>query len=211
MVRQKKSKGGALSASELQEFVTNSYSRNRDKATNIGGYQLDKDLSSRRAAVYHDPVTGKTIVANRGTIGTLSDWSNNALSMLGLYDKTKRFKQAQETQDATIAKYGKVDTNVGHSQGAILARKLNGQGKTGEVITVNGATMPWDKQAKNETRVRSGLDLVSGLDVLAPSRTRNVTIDAASYNPLTEHSGDVLRRLDPVTVIGKGFIKTYYY
>ena len=195
-------KGGAVSAHETKAFVEQSYLKSGLRDDRVGDWVLDRELSSDRAAVYHNPVTGKTLVSNRGTTGTASDWSNNAQYLMGTYDDTDRLKHAIATQDAAIARYGKVDTNIGHSQGAVITRKLNELGKTGEVINLNGASM-FEKQANNETRIRSSHDLVSAMASLAPSRKRNVTI-SGNWDPLGEHSAGILDRLNPMQLFGKG-------
>jgi hypothetical protein len=69
---------------------------------------------------------------------------------------------------------------------------LNALGKTGEVINVNPAILG-EKQRENETVVRSSFDPVS---IFQPKSDRNVTIKAKSYNPFTEHSGNILGRLN---------------
>ena len=198
----RKMKGGSVSAHETKQFVEQSYVKSGERDAAVGSYQLDRELSNDRCAVYHDFNSNKTIVVNRGTTGTLQDWSNNAQYMMGTYDDTARMANAEATQDAAIAKYGSVNTNIGHSQGAVITRKLNEQGKTGEIINVNGASM-FEKQANNETRIRSSHDLVSAMASLAPSRKRNVTI-SGSWNPLAEHSANILDRLNPMTYFGKG-------
>ena len=162
----KRIQGGAVTAHETKQFIEQSYLKNSQRANAVGNYQLDRELSSDRAAVYHDFVSGKTLISNRGTTGTMQDWSNNAQYLMGTYDDTDRLKHAVETQDRAIAKYGRVDTNIGHSQGAVITRKLNELGKTGEVINLNGASM-FERQANNETRIRSSHDLVSAMAALA--------------------------------------------
>ena len=110
-----------LSGSQINQFVEESY---KPKASqNIDGYQLDKELSNRKAKVYHNPQNDKTIVVNRGTTGTASDWMNNVRYLTGTYDDSDRLKQAERTQREAITKYGKVDTNIGHSQGGIIFKK----------------------------------------------------------------------------------------
>jgi hypothetical protein len=42
------------------------------------------------------------------------------------------------------------------------------------------------------------------MENLAPERKRNQTIDADSWNPLTEHSSKILDRMDPFHIFGKG-------
>lgn len=187
-----------LQAEDIKHFVNASYEKKGSAPTDINGYQLDKELSNGQAKVYHHPETGKTIVANRGTQGTLQDWANNLAYMTGMYDRTGRWKNAQRTQEEAIKKYGKVDTNVGHSQSGVITRKLNALGKTGEVINVNPASLG-ERQKANETVVKSTFDPVS---IFQPKSNRNVMIKAKTYNPLTEHSGNILGRLNPSQWIG---------
>jgi len=183
--------GGSLQADHINELVNASYQKNKDAPSQIGDYHLDRELSTGKAKVYHDPVTKKTIVANRGTQGTFQDWANNAAYALGGYDLTGRYKNALDTQKAAVAKYGSVDTNVGHSQSGIITRKMNDLGLTGEVINVNPASKG-EKQKENETVVRSSLDPVS---IFQPNKTsRNLTLNTG-YNLLKNHSADILGRL----------------
>ena len=121
-----KETGGAVSVDDTKNIISETY---KDKPSEkIGNYVLDKDLSTAEAKVYHDPATNKTIVSNRGTSG-ITDWGNNLVYALSndLYKKTGRYKRAKDTQEKAIQKYGKVDSNVGHSQGAIITRNLNYQ------------------------------------------------------------------------------------
>ncbi len=190
-----------LTSNEVNKFVSSSYDK---KGTpQINNYVLDKELSTRKAKVYHDPTTNKTVVANRGTTGTLSDWKNNLEYVRGRYDSTDRMKQAENVQDKAIQKYGKVNTNVTHSQSGIIGRKLNEKGKTRQVIEVNPAIM-FEKQKKNEFIVKSQNDPVSLLTNINPflKEKNNTIIQGITNNPLTEHSADVLQRINQT--IGKG-------
>ena len=183
--------GGDLQADHINQLVNSSYQKNKDAPSQIGDYHLDRELSTGKAKVYHDPVTKKTIVANRGTQGTIQDWANNAAYALGGYEHTGRYKNALDTQKAAVSKYGGVDTNVGHSQSGIITRKLNDLGLTKEVINVNPASKG-EKQKKNETIVKSYLDPVS---IFQPNKKdRNVTLNTG-YNLLKNHSADILGRL----------------
>lgn len=196
--------GQGLPVKEIKQFVNASYEPKKGETEKIGDYVLDKQLSTRKAKVYHNPVNDKTVVANRGTTGTLSDWANNARYVLGQYDKTDRMKQAEKVQRKAIAKYGKVDTNVGHSQAGIITRKLNQKGLTGEVINLNPAVMG-EKQKKNEFVIRSATDPVSILHSLNPrAKKRNTKTTRGTFHLLKEHSADILDRLDPLDMIGKG-------
>jgi len=183
-----------LSTDQINQFVESSYDK---KGTpSIGDYQLDKELSTRKAKVYYNPNDGKVVVANRGTAGTVSDWANNARWIAGTYDESDRMKQAEQVQRQAIAKYGKVDTNVTHSQSGIIGRKLNEKGLTGQVISVNPASM-FEKQKKNEYVIRSSSDPVSMLHAInpfaRPSRTK--TIKAKTWNPFAEHGSNILSRI----------------
>ena len=194
--------GGSLPVKEIKQFVNASYEPKKGETQQIGNYVLDKQLSTRKAKVYHDPVNDKTVVANRGTTGTASDWLNNAKYVAGVYDKTGRMKQAEKVQRKAIAKYGKVDTNVGHSQAGIITRKLNQKGLTGEVINLNPAAMG-ERQKKNEFVIRSASDPVSMLHSLG-AKKRNTKTTRGTFHLLKEHSADILDRLDPLDMIGKG-------
>ena len=186
-----------FTSNQINEFVTSSYDK---KGTpQIDNYILDKQLSTRKAKVYHDPTTNKTVVANRGTTGTISDWKNNLAYATGNYNTTDRLKQAENVQNKAIQKYGKVDTNVTHSQSAIIGRKLNAEGKTGQVIEVNPAIM-FEKQKKNEYIIKSKNDPVSVLTNLNPllKNENNTIIEGKTFNPLIEHSANILKRIGGV-------------
>ena len=196
--------GGSLSPTEIKQFVEASYEDGKGKTERIGNYLLDKQLSTAKAKVYHDQVNKKTVVANRGTKGTLSDWRNNLQYVRGKYDETDRMKQAEEVQRKAISKYGKVDYNVGHSQSGIITRKLNEKGLTGQVINVNPASM-FEKQKTNEYVIRSKTDPVSILHAINPfARKENTTTTEGTSNLLKEHSTDILTRVDPNQQIGQG-------
>lgn len=186
-----------MRSKEIKEFVSASYKKNKDADPKIGNYELDRSLSTGKAKVYHDPLSNKTIITNRGTTGTLSDWKNNLDYVRGKYNSTERLKNAENTQDAAIKKYGKVDTNITHSQSAVIGRKLNEEGKTGQVIEVNPAIM-FEKQKNNEYIIRSEYDPVSMLSNINPFlKKENVyEIKADTMNPFTEHSANILDRVE---------------
>lgn len=189
-----KLKGGAVVASDVSQFVEESYKKPKEASKQIGEYKLDKDLSTRKAKVYHDPKTNKTIVANRGTTGTLSDWTNNLRygtdlatgNIFNLYNKSDRMKQAEKVQKEAIKKYGKVDTNIGHSQSGIITRELNKQGLTNEVININPASF-FEKPKKNEKTYRSKYDPVSIF-------SRGAKTLKGPINPLKAHSSSFLKK-----------------
>jgi hypothetical protein len=202
--------GGAVSAKDLQSFIEQSY---KEEPSNvIGDFVIDPDLSTYTTKVYTNPETRQTIVAHRGTKGAW-DWGNNLAYAMGLYDYTDRFKQGQDTQKKAETKYGKENiSTIGHSQGAVLSRKL-GQ-DTKEIINVNPAWMG-EAPSPNEYNIRSSFDPVSALfmpyaavqSYLNPKFTQshNITIPSKSYfDPRAEHKAKILERVDPNLMIGAG-------
>lgn len=187
-------KGGSVVASDVSKFVEESYKKPKESSDQVGDFVLDKELSTRKAKVYHDPKTNKTIVANRGTTGTVSDWTNNLRygadlatgNLFNFYNKSDRMKQAEKVQKEAIEKYGKVDTNIGHSQSGVITRELNKKGLTGEVININPATF-YDKPKKNEKVYRSTYDPVSFF-------SKGATTLKGSINPLKAHSTAFIKK-----------------
>ena len=131
--------GGALDAGTIRRMTAATYQSKHEADQSLDGFELDKDLSTPEQKIYHNPTTKETVVAHRGTKG-LGDWTNNAAYLVGRYGQTKRYQRAKKKQQEVIDKYGKVTTTLGHSQGAIISRKLNNRGMTDEVINVNPAT-----------------------------------------------------------------------
>ena len=195
-------KGGALSGRDVKNMVASSYEKKGKKQ--IGENKLDESLSNKKVKVYHNEKTGKTTVVNRGTTSSVADWANNAVYALQgkkAYKKTDRYKQAKRTQEKAIAKYGKENiTNVGHSQGSIIARELNKEGLTNQVIAVNPASKA-EKVKKNEVVIKSSGDLVSAL---VPKGKNVKVIKAKSYNPLAQHSAKIIRGADNEKMFGSG-------
>ena len=195
-------KGSGIIVSQLNKFVNASYDDTPPET--IDDFNLDNQLSNKKVKVYFNGT--KLVVVNRGTTGTASDWANNVRYGLGTYDETDRLEQAVKTQKSVIEKYGRLpDVNIGHSQGGIITRKLNAMGLCKQVINVNPA-ITTESQRKNEFNVRSSSDVVSALAMVNPwmKERKNTTIEAESFNPLTEHSANILSRLDPNKMIGSG-------
>jgi hypothetical protein len=195
--------GGAISGKELKKLTEASYKKNKEKPAKIGDLVLDKELSTRKAAVYYNPKTGDATVTHRGTTSTVSDWANNLALGVGLYKKTDRYKKGKETQQKVNAKYGKENVlTTSHSQSGALAHELNKEGLVNKSVEVNPARLPFQKILKNETVVKSSLDPVS---VFVP-KSKNVKVIAArTYNPLAEHSAKIIRGDDAAQMFGSGF------
>ena len=196
-----KAKGGKRTAKEVKDFLDASYQKK--PPAELDGFILDKQLSTDTAKVYYNPNTNEAVVAHRGTKGML-DWKNNIAYALGYYDYTPRYKKGKSVQDKAEKKYGKSNiSTLGHSQGAILSRKLGADTK--EVINVNPA-YAFENPKKNEYNIRSKTDVVSGLyapisyarSVLFPkySKKHDINIPSKSTTDvLGEHSYNILDRL----------------
>jgi len=184
-----------VKTTDVKKFVNASYKTRKTAPKKIGDYVLDESLSNKKAKVYHDPIHDKTIIANRGTTGTISDWANNALyatdiatgNVFNLYNKSDRFQQAKRTQKNALKKYGTVDTNIGHSQSGVITRKLNEKGLTDQVININPASY-YEKPKKNEYTYRSTFDPVSAFTTGAKTASDFI------LNPIKAHSSKFLKK-----------------
>ena len=196
-------KGGKIESSTLKKVLSVTYKKDHDK--NIDGYEADNSLSTDATKVYHNKEKNHTIIAHRGTEGTVQDWKNNlvyATAGRNGYAQTDRFKQAKKTQDLTEQKYGLSNlTTTGHSQGGLLAEMLGKKGR--ETITYNKASTPWDRTKKeaNQHDVRTSGDVVSYWD----RKNADIVIPSSS-NPLNAHKMDSISELGSVE-IGQGMKK----
>lgn len=196
-----KKKAGKRSAKHIKEMLEASYQDAPPET--IDGFVLDKELSNKTGKVYYNPTTGEANIIHRGTSGT-ADWLNNLAYGVGAYELTSRYKTGKRTQDRAEKKYGKKNiSTLGHSQGAVLARKLGKDTK--EIININPA-YSFENPSKNEYNIRSSSDVVSSLyapvaktrKILYPkySKKHDITIPSkSSLDILGEHSYSILDRL----------------
>lgn len=186
--------GGSLSSKDLENMLSGSYDKNLDDKDN---FIIDKNLSGKRVKVYHNPDTGQTVVSHRGT-ANLKDWGTDIGMALG-YEGGNRFKQSKKVQRKAENKYGTENlTTIGHSLGARMAEKYGQRGD--EVITLNKPIIPrtfGNKISKNQYDIRTENDPVSALHLLQKNKKMK-TIKSTSYNPLTEHSVNVLNRTNEI-------------
>jgi len=199
--------GGKISAKDFELMLQESYKTPDKRDKHIGDYYIDESLSTPENVVYHNPKTGETKVAYRGTEGTLKDWGNNALYAFGLHNTSKRYKRANETQKKVEQKYGTNQLDVlGHSQSGAFSQEIGKNAKN--TIVLNPASHPfYSPKAKNTTVVRSKGDSVSALKYLNPlnwGKKADIEIEAKTYNPVTEHMPSVLERLPEDTILGNG-------
>ena len=176
---------------EARLFLKQSYSKNLG---NVGNFEVDKSLSGKRTQVYHDKNTGNTKVVHTGT-NSLTDWITNSRYLMG-NTSSKRFKHANKIQKQAEIKYGTDKTEtLGHSLGAKIAEQVGG--RSHQVTTLNKPVSAVDfgkKIKKNQTDYKTNLDPVSPFR-FTQRGNKAVYIKSKTYNPLTEHSSDVLGRL----------------
>jgi hypothetical protein len=187
--RNRVKKGGNIDHEELKKFVDAGY-KTKSEAENIDGYVLDKELSTKRDKVYFNPETNKAVHTIAGTDKT-KDWSNNLLIPLGLHQYSNRYKNAEKIQKEANKKYGKENLSlVSHSQSGNIAQNLAKKKLVGdENITLNPAIIGSHK--KNVKVVRSSGDVVSALTI---KNKKDKTINTGSYNPLYNHSTEILTK-----------------
>lgn len=208
-------KGNGLTPSEIKDFLQSSYEVNAPKQ--INDYILDEELSNLYGKVYVNENLKKVILAFRGTgsenYGT--DWINNLVFVANStsYKLTPRFRTAVKMYQMSMNKYkGYKFELLGHSQSGVIVNNLCSD-KVGNCISLN----PAYKHANlnnNEYIIRSTGDMVSKL--VAPKRIMNtvlypkwskkhmINIEDKTGNPITEHKVDILDRLNPNLMIGRG-------
>lgn len=180
-------------------FANQSFFKN--KATSYEGYNLDKELSTNRTAVYQNPTSKTLYMSHRGTRWSdPTDVVSNIASAIGRDDLDPRLNQGRQLTQQVKAKYqGYGITHTGTSLGGGISRDLgrefndkaisyNPRGfintkSTNDTLACNKPNRPayCDKYTANF----AGGDLVS-----MPSRLTygNKNYVKGSYNPLTAHS-----------------------
>ena len=208
-------KGGSLKPQELKDFLQASYEENAPKT--IDKYILDDTLSNLYGKVYVNEALKKVVLAFRGTgmenLGT--DWINNLIFLVSDpgYKLTPRYQTALKMYKGAIKKYkGFKFELIGHSQSGVIVNNLCSD-KVNNCISLN----PAYKNASlknNEYIIRSTGDVVSKMtvpkkalnSVLYPQWTKKhmINIEDKTGNPITEHTVDILDRLNPNMIIGRG-------
>ena len=194
-----KIEGKAISAKILKKALTNSYGKS-NKKEGFDGYEPVNRLTDRQAQVYHNPKTGHTIVAHRGTQGIKDVFTDLAYATTGY--KSGRFKKAERIQKEAEKQFGSQNVStVGHSLGSLLSSEVGKNSK--EIINYNKPITPFGRRRDNEYVVKTSNDQFSWFH--RPKQdSKNKTIKSKSVNPLHEHSIDRLDALQPDEVIGKG-------
>eukprot|EP01038_Epipyxis_sp_PR26KG_P007398 gene7398-10087_t len=195
--------GGKVKVKDIKHFLKNSYEKDLNKHTNHGDYEIDKDLSGRRFQAYYNPNNNHLITVHRGTSG-LNDWITD-LNYAFNNKNNKRFKHARDSQKKAEDKYSTKNISVlGHSLGKALAEHSNINHH--EQIGLNGAENFQDTfkpKQDNQYHIKTSLDPISIFSNLKPKSKNNLTIHSKSFNPIKEHSTDVLNRINQELEIGK--------
>lgn len=180
-----------MSPGELHGLLNETYRKGKGANENFGDYQIDKGLSTGRAKVYHNPKTGKTVVAHRGSTN-LQDWKENFNYTVGIGRKGKAYKKSAAVQKAAEAKYGTNNLEtIGHSKGALHAQSL---GQKGLVQTVNKPVNIKDLKRvvkKNQVDYKSSRDPVSFLRPFQKGE-KAIVVKSKTFNPIKEHSVDAV-------------------
>ena len=92
--------GGKISNQLLQDLLKKSYEKKR---SNHGDYLVDKDLSSDKVQVYHNPKIKHTVVAHRGT-ADIHDWRITDLRYALGDTSDKRFQHSKDVQNKAYSK-----------------------------------------------------------------------------------------------------------
>jgi hypothetical protein len=176
-----------LDKSELKKFIDASYKKKRE-VSNIDGYVLDNELSTRRNKVYYNPETKKVKHVIAGTDNS-KDWLNNLLIPLGLHKYTNRYKKSEATHKKTNEKYGKENVDlITHSQSGNIAENLAKKDLVGgENTSLNPAII--GKHNKKMKVLKSKFDPVS---LFTRTNKDDVLINPKTFNPITEHLQGIL-------------------
>jgi hypothetical protein len=191
--------GGRISNDDLHHFIHSSYR----SGASYKDWNIDPSLSDASVQVYFN---GKdAVVVHRGSQDA-QDWKENALTALGIKHGLSRLEHSRKIQKEAESKYGANNViTIGHSKGAQHAEEVGQNSR--EIYTLNKPVTPYDllykKVPEKQTDIKTTFDPVS---ILRPLQQGNEyqNIISKTLNPLTEHLGSVLGRINPNKWWGKG-------
>lgn len=200
-------KGSKITPTELEDLIKASYKKSTDaqQIANKYNLKLDSQLSSPEQKVFIDK-KGKPIIAYRGSTSSnlknfTRDWLMSDVGILtGTSQYDPRIKRSKDVYQQVKEKYGnKTPTLIGHSLGGHIAELVGESNKDlKKVITYNKGAGIGDigkKINKNQTDIRTGSDLISGLS-LTQSGGKKITIDDTKFlNPVYAHKPDFISRI----------------
>ncbi len=189
--------GKTYSGNHVRHFMEDSYTYKKGaavKGTEHHGYEVDHELSSRRAQVYYNPTTGDSVVVHRGT-ADLNDWMTDARYTLFGSKDLDRFDHSKKVQKSAEEKYGKERvTTMGHSLGGALAE--DSASKESKVITYNKAAVDPNKKIKeNQTDIRSHNDIVSKIS-RSHQGGAHIEFKSGTKDIVKAHGLDRLKRIE---------------
>jgi hypothetical protein len=189
-------RGGKLPVKQIEIFLNESYNPEPKQVVEGTSFKLVSTTETTRT--YWNGT--QCVFVIRGTNPTMKDWSNNLSYLSGVYKNTPRFKEALQAYNKAVRDYGEKNISVlGHSQGGGSASLFP---NSNEIITLNRA-YKGESIPPNEYDIHATLDPVSALlNVRKPPN--DIPIKSKSFNPLTNHSIDILKLLDPERMIGRG-------
>ena len=159
------------------------------------GYVRDGELSNSERQIYYNPKTNHLIHNINGT-RTLKDLNTNLQLGLGNVKNTDRYKNETNILERAKKKHNPKSTSVtGSSLGGHLASQI--AKPTDSVLTVNKASLPFQRTGNNEKHFRSTNDVVSAFTG-NQKHTQNIKTGLHRYNILGNHSTNIIK--------GKGII-----
>ena len=194
------------------QFMAASYD-DVEKRKDVGGFKYDRSISTDNFASYHNPTSGDTYAAFRGTAtvkGALKTWLPIGV---GALSKTGRFKENRERAQKHHAKHSRAGGKnylTGHSLGGSLSREIIKKDGSlydhaytfdegTSVLSAPSWKAAYDCSSRNKgkkpdwctkmTRMRAGSDAVSGSGSWAyGSKTFKTT---KKKNPLKAHDKSI--------------------
>ncbi len=166
----------------------------------IGAFEIDPELSTKRTTVYHNHETGQTMLAHRGSVGIVKDWltSDPAIAM-GRQHKDPRFILAMAQIERAQAKHGYDVVTTGHSLGGTLtmhsAYEFAHQPWMKEAVAFNPGNSVFQSRVFTDSeRVASADALTTVRDVFGdpvsatpPAFGKRITHVVPTQNPLKKH------------------------
>lgn len=152
---------------EYKSFASDAYKKNKDIKNLPEGYELNKDLSSKKHKVFINPDKKEVVLSFRGTNDKHDVLTDITGVVLGNKKQNKQFQTATKKLNKIHDLYPEYDSVVvGHSLGGSLSdyANKNAKQKATKVITYNkGTALPdlFEKRASNQTDIRREGDPIS--------------------------------------------------
>lgn len=195
--------GGSLPFGIIYKVIKNGYSiaqQGNVDFKDINDFVLE--YSTTEVQVYKSKSRKQIIINYVGTYKLL-DWLNALAYYYRFYTITERYKRAETEFLKVLNEHPKYKiTIVAHSQSSAISRELlKKYSDVFEIINLNPVADPIEeKPLKQEYTIFSSEDVPSFYKRESPN---DLMIRAESWNPITEHSPDILLRLNLETEFGR--------